>query len=739
MLLVNYQKYLLGLFIALLQLSFCRAQHLSIFEQVMQNIRAVQWSNLQSSTSLDLSKSDIENVHQLDTQVEKLSNSMSQTGYWQDVDYKATMQTVWLPSQHLVRLHQMVLGYTLRASNYYCDPQLFLQIQNGLYYWWHTDPRSTNWWYQQIFCPKQIGEMLILLRSGKRHLDKNLEDSLIARMIKIGGTPDGPYSTGGSNRINIAAHWIYRGCLTTDISVLEEGVSNALLPVRFCTPAGGLQYDYSYQEHGAQLYIGNYGYAFVDNVSNIALYLKNTVYALSKEQLRIFSAFVRNTYIPSVRGQYYSFSIPGRQLANKDNLNRSKSVYILEKMLRIDTAYAACYKNAIQRWEGMLSASYKVVPTHRQYYISDYTTHIRAAYTFDVRYVSNRTVRTENINNEDKKGFFLSDGATNMTIDGDEYDNIAAIWDWCRIPGVTAPHADSLPDMKVAVGGDAGMGSFSGGVSDGMYGASCYSMDYVRFATKAQKSWFFFDKEIVCLGAGISSSSEASAATTVNQCLSKGVVYIGQASGVRTTKHLFGEKRFEGNLDWVVHNGFGYYFPVKENVVVRNMVQTGNWHSIAVSQEDKLAQDSVFSLWIEHGKKPFEQTYSYIVVPKIKNINQMQQYVGHHTVSIIANTTALQAVKNKQLQMIQAIVYIGGQRLGLDKDYILKVDQPCALMLRKNKDGWYCTVADPSQQLEKLSLEIVNQRNGKCKSNVILLPIGIRKGDSVSCQLILEG
>lgn len=733
----NYQQYLLGLFIALLQLSFGRAQHLPVFEQVMQNVRVVQWSDLQSSTSLDFSKSDIRNVHQLDEQVGKLSNSMLQTGSWQDVDYKATMQTAWLPSQHLVRLHQMALGYTLRASNHYGDSKLFSQIQNGLYYWWHADPRSTNWWYQQIFCPKQVGEMLILLRSGKQHLDKNLEDSLIARMMKIGGMPDGPYSTGGSNRINIAAHWIYRGCLTADISVLEEGIRNALLPVRFCIPAGGLQYDYSYQEHGAQLYIGNYGYAFVDNVSNIALYLRNTVYALSKEQLQIFSAFVRKTYIPSVRGQYYSFSIPGRQLANKDNLNRSKSANILEKMLRIDTAYAAYYKGAIQRWVGMQPASYKVVPVHRQYYISDYTTHIRPAYTFDVRYVSNRTVRTENINNEDKKGFFLSDGATNMTIDGGEYDNIAAVWDWCRIPGVTAPHIDLLPDMKIDVGGDVGMGSFSGGVSDGMYGASCYSMDYSRFATKAQKSWFFFDNEIVCLGAGISSSYEAPVATTVNQCLSKGTVYIGQRSKVSTTKHLFGEQRFEGNLDWVVHNSFGYCFPSKENVVVRNAVQIGNWYSIAVSQEDKLVQDSVFSLWIEHGKNPSEQTYSYIIVPNIKNANQMQQYVGRHTVSIIANTTSLQAVKNKQLQMVQAIVYKGGQRLQLDKDYILEVGQPCALILHKNKEGWRCTIADPGQHLEKLSLEVVNQHNGKRKSNLILLPVGVRKGDSVNYQLIL--
>ena len=48
-----------------------------------------------------------------------------------------------------------------------------------------------------------------------------------------------------------------------------------------------------------------------------------------------------------------------------------------------------------------------------------------------------------------------------------------------------------------------------GGVSDSIYGATAYAyMDTnPEVNTGAKKSWYFFDNEVVCLGAGIQSTS----------------------------------------------------------------------------------------------------------------------------------------------------------------------------------------------------------------------------------------
>jgi len=44
-----------------------------------------------------------------------------------------------------------------------------------------------------------------------------------------------------------------------------------------------------------------------------------------------------------------------------------------------------------------------------------------------------------------------------------------------------------------------GATAFAGGVSDSLYGASAFELNFD--SVTAKKAWFFFDKEVVCLGA----------------------------------------------------------------------------------------------------------------------------------------------------------------------------------------------------------------------------------------------
>ena len=50
--------------------------------------------------------------------------------------------------------------------------------------------------------------------------------------------------------------------------------------------------------------------------------------------------------------------------------------------------------------------------------------------------------------------------------------------------------------------------SFVGGVSNGLVGAATMIYQRPTIALKAKKSWFFFDDLILCVGSGITISSE---------------------------------------------------------------------------------------------------------------------------------------------------------------------------------------------------------------------------------------
>lgn len=88
--------------------------------------------------------------------------------------------------------------------------------------------------------------------------------------------------------------------------------------------------------------------------------------------------------------------------------------------------------------------------------------------------------------------FHLSDGTVYTHLDGTEYEDIAAAWDWNLIPGTTTDYGAT--PLNCATVSKLGLESFVGGVSDGVRGIG--AMRYTNPTTRAlnwQKAWFFVD------------------------------------------------------------------------------------------------------------------------------------------------------------------------------------------------------------------------------------------------------
>lgn len=620
-------------------------------------------------------------------------------GCFIDVDYARRDRTNWEPLVHLDRLYDFALAYTHPQNSYYEQEALYHQIVKGLEYWHSRNPHCNNWWYNQIAEPQKMGILLIQMRVGKRQIPAELEAKTLQRMQEEGGHPA---KWTGANRTDIALHWIYRACLQKNDTDLRTAIENAYSPVAY-TLKEGFQHDNSYFQHGAQLYIGGYGDEILKGVTQIAMYAKGTKYALSAEKIQLLSHFMRNTYYQTIRGQHMLYSVLGRGVSRKNVTQKSSTALFARRMLTLDPTHADEYNDIIARLENKQPADYGVKPLHTHYFRGDYTLHVRPRYTFDVRMVSNRTLRCEYGNGENLKTYFMSDGCTNITAAGNEYAHIFPVWDWNYIPGVTAPQLDTIP-RTVVDWQTKGTSKFAGGVSDSLYGVSVYSYfdAYAGIHTGAKKAWFFFDDEVVCLGAGIHSTANGPVHTTINQCLlSNQEVLLSQQKKQTTVKQ--GEFVYH-SPEWVLHNGIGYFFPHGGDVFLNKKTQAGSWYDINHTESKSVQQEGVFTLGLNHGMTPRNATYAYIVVPGIRTTQQVKSY-KNGSVEILANTDSMQVVRHSKLGIWQMVFYKEGAFS--HKDITVRVDKACVLMIKNVRHRQAeLHIADPSQAKSSIKVNV---------------------------------
>lgn len=622
-----------------------------------------------------------------------------ENGSFSDIDYDDTQMTNWTPIKHIERLSDFVYAYTNEKNKYYQNEDLYQKIVKGLEYWYDVDSESDNWWHNQISEPQKLGVLLIQMRIGKKKIPQELETKILKRIQETGGDPA---KWTGANRTDIALHWIYRSCLTQNEADLKTAIDNVFNPVVYTTEEG-FQHDNSYFQHGEQLYIGGYGDEILKGVTQVASYALGTQYQLDKEKVELLSKFMRETYYRTVRGQNMSFDVVGRSVSRPGLLNKRTTATYAKRMIDIDPTHADEYKAIIARLNRKQPADYQVTASHTHYFRGDYSLHVRPQYNFDVRLASTRTKKCEYGNKENLKTYFMSDGCTNITQTGDEYFNIFPVWNWCHIPGTTAPQLEKVP-MDPKAWGVLGTSTYAGGVSDSIYGATAYAyMDTnPEVNTGAKKSWYFFDNEVVCLGAGIQSTSTYPVHTTVNQCFLKGGILVDKGDKEETLAN--GSHTLQAP-QWVLHDKIGYFFPQKEEVFLTAQTQSGRWYDINTSKSKKEEKMDVFTLGINHGVGPKDGSYAYIVVPGKTSAQEMKAYQKKNAIEILSNNPKIQAVRNTKLNVWMVTFFEAGTFK--HKELSVTVDKPCVLMVKDiNAKSANLHIADPGQTQSPIQVEL---------------------------------
>ena len=379
-----------------------------------------------------------------DNKIKNILADLSSDGTWNDIDYTSESMTEWQPQKHLDRIIEMATAYVSSESSFHASEYLYEKITGTFSRWIELNPHSKNWWYQYIGCPQREGLALILMRRGRKHLSEALEKTVLKKMEQTAGDPEIRGSAGtAANKIDIALHFIYRGCLQKDAVVLEKGFRNIFSTINPVDAGEGLQYDFSYLQHGPQLYIGGYGDVLIEKTTYAAIAAIGTGYMIPNDKIRVLAEYVLGTYLPAMRGKSVLGNTAGRLIARKGALDKSSLTPALERMKILDPLHGHLYDAAIRGITADSPESFGFSFVFKHFYKADYSLSSLGSGQFDVRCVSTRTFRSENGNGENIAGYFLSDGATFITVDGDEYDDIYPIWDW-RMPACLRPSRSSF-------------------------------------------------------------------------------------------------------------------------------------------------------------------------------------------------------------------------------------------------------------------------------------------------------
>ena len=616
--------------------------------------------------------------------IEAIAAKMKDDGSWPDIDYTDKTRGGWTVNDHLVRLNDMAIIYKTAGTKLAADQNFEKKIITGLNFWLRNDFICPNWWYPQIGVPKVLAPVMLLMEDKLTPAQMAAGIKILER-AKIGMT--------GQNKVWLSGNVIYRSLLTNDVQAIDAAVK-AIQEEIVISEGEGIQPDYSFHQHGTQQQFGNYGSAYAGDMLKWANIFQNTAFQFEPDKI----AILRNYLLQGMRWIIWKhkmdISACGRQLFPNAQVDKANSIQrIVNKMPLIDAAFKDQYAAALEDFEG-----------DNHFWKSDMTVHRRNNFYASVKMSSRRVGGAESCNEENIQGYHLGDGATYFYQSNDEYTDIFPYWDWKMIPGTTTFH-DNVPLPVLPCSGYNIASDFVGGVSDGVNGIA--TLAYNRDSLTAQKSWFFFEDAIVCVGANINSNENKEVRTTINQSFLHGDVLLKQND--RPEIIATGEHKLN-TVHWVLHDKWGYYFPAATNIELSNQEKEGDWHNVLKRMPPAVMKANIFSMWINHGTQPKAMRFAYYVFPAATADN-IEARAG--ALAITENTATLQVVENNTKQMA-GIVFVQPATANTKTFGKISASKPCVLMLAKKYAAMQLSIADPAHIQTSVVLTLPG--NKKCSS-----------------------
>jgi chondroitin AC lyase len=624
--------------------------------------------------------------------VRTLIRTINPDGTWPGINYADVSNTGFQHRIHLANLDELSLAYKKKGSQLKGNAQLKKAFNSALGYWLANNFICENWWWNQIGTPTALVGMLLIMDTdlSKEQIEKTVPMVGRANLTATGARPSG-------DRIKIAGILAKTLLFKRDEVQFNEVIKVIEGEIKFSTDRG-MQYDYSFHHRVDK--VNNtlsYGTGYADAFAEWAAFVAGTRYQFSAPALhQLTDYYLDGICKMMVYGKYSDPGAMNRDITRPD-ANRAFGTAAPERLLLASDYRKNELEEIVKIRHGEVSSS----SSHATFYWqSEHFSVQRPGYFTSVRMYSDRICNMEEpYNGEGLMNHHRGDGTNYISRTGHEYFDLSPVNDWQKIPGTTVVQKPALPSEKQIQ--KKGLTDFVGAVTDGKYGAAAFDFKSPLDTLAAKKSWFFFDKEYVCLGAGIHSNSKYPVATTVNQCLLRGDLLVRAKN--QTTVPDKGNRELK-EVDWVLQDGIGYIFPQPATVNLSNKVETGSWFRInhqSDSPKEEVSKE-VFKLWFNHGTRPDNATYQYIVIPNTNEKELLSRHNGE--VNILSNTTELQAVQHTGLNITEIVFYMAGQ-VKISGDLTIGIDGPGLLLL--HTDGTRpksISVEDPSRNLSRIHL-----------------------------------
>ncbi|KAG8950420.1 hypothetical protein FRC04_007435 [Tulasnella sp. 424] len=594
---------------------------------------------------------------------------------------------------------------------------------------------NPNWFANVISIPQLSGEACLLYNDTLTAAQRTACVSIGDRAY----VPSNDSITGigiltGANALDLAYVGVSTGLLKY-FGGMEGGaeqVANAYqrthdeLVVKSGLRVDGIQADGSFSQHNGILYDGNYGKDYTSSVLSLELPAAGTQYEGGNTAKGAFSSHVDGFqwmiygnnatsvlhWDLSTVGRMISYAVVDNQATANLKLNLTL-VQQLGDMWQASAITDAMY--CLLKSDTYANANANELVGNRMFWSNDYMVHRGSNYVSTLKMVSTRTTNTECLNGQNTKGFHLGQGVVFNYVSGSEYEDVAGVWDWDLIPGITTAYgATALSCEQTSWNGSD---AFVGGASNGKIGVSAMKWQHPIQANilAYQKAWFFFEGGVHhVLVPGVQSSAGVPVYSVLDQKRHN-------ATGIYINGQLLGNNSLSGSYSkasslW--YGGVGYTFDTSAtgrgavNVTLKTGPQTGDWSSIGTSAAGNTTVD-MFSAWITHNSSALQDPVSYSVYPGTNSYADFAARAKNRTITVLRNDMAASAVLDAESQTFMAVFWGAGNVTiptgllagdGSNNTFVVAANYPVTLLL--DMVTGIGAVADPSQTLGNVTLTV---------------------------------
>lgn len=624
---------------------------------------------------------------------------------WNNMDKSPDRQFLWSDKSdfstvsadlytNYVRLKAMALAYATTGSALQNNPTLAADIVSALDWLYSTDKYSPNtapydnWWHWEIGSPKQLGDIMVLMYG-------QLSAAQIANYISAidyfipdptqNGLRTGILRTSvGANRVDDCQAVAIRGVVgknNVKIAAARDGLSPVF---DYVTTSDGFYADGSFIQHVDVPYTFSYGDVLLEGIGKLQNLLTGSTWTVTDPDAGNVFKWVYDSYEPLLYKGAGMDMTRGRAIS-RPNLQDHAAGHSVVGSIAMLTQFAspadsAAFKSMVKYWlnadtsfnfytgrdirsivlvksimnDGGVTERGELIK-HKRYASMDRVVHLRPGFGFGLSMYSNRIQNYEDMNLENRRGWYTGDGMTYL------YNNDLSAYSqdfWptinpYRMPGTTV---DTM--ARTDGSGEANSpNNWVGGTSlQDLYGVTGMDFKAWNSTLVAKKSWFMFDDEVVALGAGITNTNNRTIETIVenrkingsgNNALTVNGTAKSTALGWTETMSAVNWAHLAGN---VAGSDIGYYFPGAATVKGLRQARTEAWSAINSGASATPITRNYMTLWLDHGLNPSGQTYSYVLLPN-KTSPQVATYAASPDITILENTAAAQAVKENTLNL----------------------------------------------------------------------------------------